>query len=127
MLIPGAINLVSILPAFWLMVHFPTTAVVYAAQAWLTAFAALSGAPVIVTLTEALPKRIRSGVVAVVYAVAITVFGGSTQVLVAWVQQRTASPLSPGFVSSVAAAVGLVAALLIRETAPAVGSRGRLE
>jgi MFS family permease len=119
MLIPGVVALVSVLPGFWLMVHYPTTLVVDGAMAWLTAFAALAGAPVIVTLTEALPRRVRSGVVAVVYALAITVFGGSTQFVVAWLQARTGNPLAPAFVWAAATLLGVVAALLIKETAPA--------
>jgi MHS family citrate/tricarballylate:H+ symporter-like MFS transporter len=119
MLIPNAIALISIIPAFWIMNHYPAPLTVYAAIGWVTAFAALGGAPVIVTLTEALPRRIRSGVVAVVYAVAITVFGGSTQFVVAWLQGRTGDPLSPAFVWTAAGVVGLIAALLIKETAPA--------
>ena len=118
MLIPSLVSLFSIIPGFWLMTHFPTTPVVYAALGWITAFAALGAAPVIVTLTEALPRRIRSGVVAVVYAVAITVFGGSTQFVVVWLQERTGDPMSPAFIWTAAVVLGLVAALLIKETAP---------
>ena len=41
--------------------------------------AALSATPVIITITETLPASIRSGAVAMIYALAISIFGGSTQ------------------------------------------------
>jgi MHS family citrate/tricarballylate:H+ symporter-like MFS transporter len=119
MLIPSAVSLVSIVPAFWVMNRYPNAPAVYAAIAWISVFQALGGAPIIVTLTEALPRRIRSGVVAVVYAVAITVFGGSTQVFVAWLQDRSGQPLAPALVWSLAVVAGLIAALVVKETAPA--------
>jgi MHS family citrate/tricarballylate:H+ symporter-like MFS transporter len=117
-LIPGAVALVSLIPGFWLMVHFPRPLVVDAVIAWISVFSSLAGAPIIVMLTEALPRKVRSGVVSVVYAVAITAFGGSTQFAVAWMLETTKNPLSPAFLWSAAAVVGLIAAFLVRESAP---------
>src|SRR5690606_35751563 len=46
-------------------------------------------------LTESLPKRIRGGAVALIYAVAIAVFGGTAQLVVTWLIRVTNSPLAP--------------------------------
>lgn len=118
MLIPGFILLVSILPAFLVITHFHTVATFYAAVAWLNFLAALSTTPVIVTLTESLPRSIRSGAVATVYAFAISIFGGSTQFALTWLLDVTGNPLAPAFYWTAASVIGLTAMVLVRESAP---------
>jgi MHS family citrate/tricarballylate:H+ symporter-like MFS transporter len=118
MIVPAALLLVSILPCFWLIDQFRTVWVFYGAEAWMVMLAALCGVPVIVTITESLPKSIRSGAVATIYAFAISIFGGSTQFLITWLIDFTNDPLAPAYYWSVAAALGLVAMLLVKESAP---------
>jgi MFS transporter, MHS family, citrate/tricarballylate:H+ symporter len=124
MLIPGFMLLLSIFPAFWVISHYRTTFTLYAAIAWLSALLALSTVPVVTTLTESLPKSIRSGTVATVYAFAISIFGGSTQFTVTRLLQVTDNPLAPAFYWSAAAILGLIAMALVKESAP-VKLRGR--
>ena len=119
MLIPGFVLLASILPAFWVISHFRTTATFYGAVAWLNLLAALSSTPVIVTLTESLPRSIRSGAIATVYAFAISIFGGSTQFTLTWLLGVTANPLAPAYYWTCASVIGLTAMVLVRESAPA--------
>ena len=118
MLIPATLLLISIFPAFWVISHFRTVPTFYAAAAWLTMLAALASTPVICLLTESLPKRIRSGGVAMVYAFAISIFGGSTQVTITFLLQTTGNPLAPAFYWTGAAVVGIIAMALVRESAP---------
>jgi len=73
---------------------------------------------VIVTLTESLPARIRAGTVATVYAFAISIFGGSTQFVITWLIKATGDAMAPAYYWSGALAIGLVAMLLIPESAP---------
>jgi MHS family citrate/tricarballylate:H+ symporter-like MFS transporter len=68
---------------------------------------------------------IRSGVVATVCAVAISVFGGSTQFVVAWLLDVTDDPLAPAYLWLGAASVGLVAMLMVKESAPRFRHHGR--
>jgi hypothetical protein len=82
--------------------------------------ATLAQTPIVVTLTESLPRRIRSGVVATVYAFAISIFGGSTQFLITWLINVTGSPLAPAFYWSGATVIGLLAILGLRESAPGI-------
>jgi len=118
MVIPGALLVLAIVPCFWVISHFESLFALYAAQAVMVMLLALSSVPVVVTLTESLPKSIRSGAVATVYAVAISVFGGSTQFVVAWLLDVTQDPLAPAYLWLGAAAIGLVAMLLVKESAP---------
>ena len=123
MLAPGIVLLLSILPAFWIISHYRTTLTFYAAIAWLTILTALSTTPVIVTLTESLPKRIRSGAVATIYAFAISIFGGSTQFTLTWLLDVTKDPLAPAYYWTVAATIGLIAMALVKESAPVAINR----
>ncbi len=118
MLIPGFTLLASILPAFWIINTYRTTFTFYAAVAWLNLLAGLSATPVIVTLTESLPRSIRSGAVAIVYAFAISIFGGSTQMVVTALIRWTGDPLMPAYYWTGALVIGLTAMALVRESAP---------
>jgi MFS family permease len=118
MVIPGVLLLVSILPCFWLIAHVPSVWVLYGTEAWMVLLASLSSVPAIVTITESLPPAIRSGAVALIYAFAISIFGGSTQFVITALLKWTGNPLAPAVYWSVALAVGLVAMALVKESAP---------
>jgi MFS transporter, MHS family, citrate/tricarballylate:H+ symporter len=124
MLIPGIVQLFCVLPAFWVIAHYRTTVAFYAMMALVTVLQALSTPPVIVVLTEQLPKRVRSGVVAVVYAFAIATFGGSTQFMLTWLLAVTQNPLAPAYYWIAALVVGLIAMALVKESAPVKTGRG---
>jgi MFS family permease len=71
-----------------------------------------------VALAEGLPKNIRGGAFATIYAVAIASFGGTAQLVVAWLIHVTGNALAPAWYMLFAAAVGLAAMAMMRETAP---------
>jgi MFS transporter, MHS family, citrate/tricarballylate:H+ symporter len=118
MLIPGVLLLVCILPAFQVISHFRTMATLVGATAVLSILLDLSVCPMVTWLTESLPSSIRSGGVAVVYALAIATFGGSTQYTVTWLTKATGNPLAPAWYWTGAAIVGLAAMFAARESAP---------
>ena len=72
-----------------------------------------------VALAEGLPKNIRGGAFATIYAVAIATFGGTAQLIVTWLIHATGNALAPAWYMMFATAVGLVAMTMMRETAPA--------
>ena len=80
--------------------------------------AGLSSTPAIIAITESLPPAIRSGSVALIYAFAISIFGGSTQFVITALIKWTGNPLAPALYWSVAMAIGLVAMSLVKESAP---------
>jgi MFS family permease len=118
MMLPYLVMVFVIMPGFWLAVHHPAAWVLYGVMGFLSFLFALSSPPVIVALTEALPMRIRSGAVATIYAFAISIFGGSTQFIVAWLIRVTGNPLAPGWYWTGAAAVGLAVMAFLPESAP---------
>src|SRR5690349_22022561 len=123
MIVPGVLLVLSILPCFWVLTHYRAVWTMYGAEAVMAMFAAVSSVPVIVTLTEQLPARIRSGAVATIYAFAISIFGGSTQFVIKLLIDRTGNPLAPAWYWTGAAIVGLVAMALVRESAPVRAAR----
>lgn len=118
MIIPWVVLLVMIGPCFWAISHFRTAAVLFGATALLAAASSISASSVLVAVTESLPKRARSATLALVYAVAISIFGGSAQFNVAWLSGVLHSDLAPAGYMAVGVAVGLAAMLMMRETAP---------
>jgi len=118
MIWPMAIATALIMPGFWLLSQLPGPATLYSVTFVLRLLLSMATATAFITLAEALPLRVRSGAIAVVYAVATSVFGGSTQFVVAWLTGVTGDPLAPAWYMLVAALLGLVAMSLARETAP---------
>jgi hypothetical protein len=50
---------------------------------------------------------VRSSGLAVSYALAVSVFGGSTQFVVAWLTHATGNPMSPAFYVMLSSAISL--------------------
>jgi MFS family permease len=118
MIIPEIFLLLSIFPCFWVITHTKSVQTIYVAEIVMAMFAALASTPVIVTITETFPKHIRSGAVALIYAFAISIFGGSTQFVIKLLIARTGNPLAPAYYWTAAGAVGLTAMCLVKESAP---------
>jgi MFS transporter, MHS family, citrate/tricarballylate:H+ symporter len=116
----GAVVLLAVLlvPAYLAMTELRSVPVVYIATAILAALQAFFTAPALITVTELLPKAVRSGSLATIYAVATAVFGGSTQVAIKALSDFTGSPLAPAWYLTGAVLVGGIAMALNRETAP---------
>ena len=60
----------------------------------------------------------RSGSLSIIYAVAISVFGGTTQLVETWLIHVSGSVLAPAWYLMGATLVGVVAMSLMKETAP---------
>lgn len=118
MLAATAVLALAILPAYSLMLSRPSPFVLYAAVALVGVPAALAAAPVLVAITESFSPRLRSFAVGTIYAVAIAIFGGTTQVAVAALTHATHQPLAPAWYRLAATVLGLAAMLLLPETAP---------
>jgi MFS family permease len=70
-------------------------------------------------ITESLPKRIRGGALAMMYATSIALFGGTTQLVITWLIHIMGNPRAPAWHLVAATAVGQIAFMLILESAPA--------
>jgi len=107
-----------LVPAYLLMTELKSAPVVFGAMGILAALQAFLANPALVTVTESLPKAARSGALAIIYAVAVSAFGGSTQFAVKALIDLTGSPLAPAWYMTGAVIIGGIAMSLMRETAP---------
>jgi len=118
MILPTLFVCLITLPAFWLLTIAPGKASLFVVGCGLRLSIGVALSAVLVHITEDFPARIRSGALAIVYALAISIFGGSTQFVVAWLTGVTGSPLAPAWYMAAAAVVGFAALCFARETAP---------
>jgi MHS family citrate/tricarballylate:H+ symporter-like MFS transporter len=126
MLAATAVVLVVALPAFWVISQYRNAAALYGMTALLRTAIAFAQAASLVAITESLPRRVRSGSLSVIYALAISIFGGSTQFAVQWLIETTGDPLVPAWYLLAATTVGFGAMLAMRESAPrAISGRSR--
>lgn len=118
MIIPWLFLAVAVFPCFWMLERLRTAAALYSACAVLACISTLSSATIIVAITESLPRRVRSGGIAIIYALAISVFGGSAQFFIAWLIRATGNPLAPAWYMFCGVVIGIVVLFQLPETAP---------
>lgn len=113
------INLVMVLPVFLWIIHTRSALALIVGLTALGFVGSIGTGAFFTALSESLPKRIRGGAFAIIYASAIALFGGTTQLVITWLIHVTGSPMAPAWYLLVASAVGLAAMMLILESAPA--------
>jgi MHS family citrate/tricarballylate:H+ symporter-like MFS transporter len=118
MILPWSLLAVLITPAFYLASHVRQAWGLFLAVAVMSILQAIATASMLTAIAESLPRRARSAGFALVYALAIAVFGGSAQFNVAWLTRVTHSPLAPGWYMVAGVVLGLAGMLAMRETAP---------
>lgn len=102
-------------PAFVIINRHHTVAALLLMSGLMSALNSL-GAVVLVVIPELFPKSVRSAGLSTAYAVAVTVFGGTTQFVVTWLIHATGNPLSPAWYLIGTSAIGVIAILMIAET-----------
>lgn len=106
------------IPCFILMSQLRTPLALYAGTALMSTLLSLSLPAIMSSLSESLPQHMRSGGIGIIYAIAISVFGGTAQFVVAWLTDVSGSPLAPSWYMCSALVVGICGMILMRETAP---------
>jgi MFS transporter, MHS family, citrate/tricarballylate:H+ symporter len=112
------ISAALLLPALSFALAHPSALALYAATAAVTIPGSLGSAAILVAITESFPPSMRCLAVGLVYAGAISVFGGSAQFVVQWLIDTTHQPMAPAYYRFAASLVGLVALMLLPESAP---------
>jgi predicted MFS family arabinose efflux permease len=117
LILPWLALIVLAVPAFSLLSLMRTPTALLATTAALSLFHIFGSTPALLLFIEALPARIRAGALGLIYALAIALFGGTTQLveraLIGW----TGNPAAPGWYMMAAILAGLAGVLLIREPA----------
>jgi MFS family permease len=106
-------------PVFMMIVDQRSTFALLFGVAVLSILLNVSSGAFYVAFIEILPKRVRGGIFATVYATAIAVFGGSTQPFIAWLIHVSGSPMAPAWYLLFSSVLALVAMYLMTESAPA--------
>jgi MFS family permease len=116
MILPRIALLVAVYPAFLLLVTVTTTGVLVFVTALLTLLGVLSGSAALTALTEAFPNEARSSGLAISYAISVSVFGGTTQFIIAWLIGTTGDRLSPAYYVILTSVISLWAMFKLPET-----------
>ena len=118
MIWPSLLHFALILPIYYWITEARSAVALLVGIVALSVLSSISTGAFYAAVTETLPKRIRGGAFAMVYAISIAVFGGSTQLVITWLIQVTGSPMAPAWYLVGAGAIGLSARWLIVESAP---------
>ena len=114
----GRIMLIALLyPAFWLMNHFPSLPVVMCLNVVLMLFYTMGSAPAFALMPENFPRHLRASYLASAYAVSVSVFGGTAQLVVAWLISITGNTMVPAWYMLVCVVISLIAVSRFDETA----------
>jgi MHS family citrate/tricarballylate:H+ symporter-like MFS transporter len=118
MIWPYLAYLLLVLPVFFLIVDFRSAAALTIGLTILLFLASFNVGAFYAAVTESLPKRIRAGAFATMYASSIAVFGGTTQLVITWLIHVSGNPMAPAWYLFGAAIVGQIALWLMLESAP---------
>src|SRR5262249_37002951 len=102
-------------PTFYLLDAFRSPSALFGATALITLLHIFGSSAAILLFIQAVPARVRAGSLSLVYALAIAIFGGSTQLVEKLLIRWTGSPIAPGWYMTFAVIAGLIGTLLLRE------------
>jgi MFS family permease len=116
MIVPRLVLMAAVYPAFLLLVTFTSTGTLIFVTALVTVLGALSAAAATAALAAAFPNEVRSSGIAIAYAISVSVFGGTTQFVIAWLIGTTGDRLSPAYYLIATSAISLWAMFRLPET-----------
>ncbi len=118
MILPWLCLAFAVFPCFMLLERERSSFALYLACGVLACASTLSASASLIAVNESLPHRVRSGAFGIIYALSISIFGGSAQFLVAWLTRLTGNPLAPAWYMIGGVIVGLIAQSAMPESAP---------
>jgi len=114
MIFPRIVLLLAVYPTFALLVRFSTLGALVVATSLLTLLGTLSQPAMLTALSDVFPNHVRGSGLAISYALSVSVFGGTTQFMIAWLIGTTGDQLSPAYYVILTSVVGLWAMLKLR-------------
>ena len=113
---PRALIALLAVPAFLWLVRDPSAMAVYAVTFLLSALSSVNAAAIIVAIPESLPRAVRSAGLSIVYALAVSIFGGSTNYVVNKLVAVSGDKLMPAYYLVGFSVLGTIAAWMMPET-----------
>jgi MHS family proline/betaine transporter-like MFS transporter len=117
LLIGRTVLLLLLYPAFWTFNHFPMLPVVLSVTPILIIFYSMGSASEFSLMTESFPKRVRATGISIAYAISVTVFGGTSQLVATWLLKVTGNHMAPAWYVGACVLISLFAISQLRETA----------
>ncbi|MCW1428416.1 MFS transporter [Novosphingobium sp. JCM 18896] len=115
---PASAFVCAVVPCFaWIDAARDATTFV-TAMVLLASLSFLTQASIYATISEGLPTRIRARGFALIYALPVALIGGATQLVVTWLLEVTGTPMALAWYLTGTSLIGLVAMILVPETAP---------
>ena len=112
---PWTALIVLAVPAFYLLDALRTPSALFGVTALLTLVHIFGSSAAVLLFMLALPARVRAGALSLTYALAIAIFGGSTQLVEKLLIRWTGNPVAPGWYMTAAVIAGLIGAIMLRE------------
>ena len=106
--------LVTAYPAMWWLVSAPSFARLMIVELWFAFFYASYNGAMAVFLTEIMPVEMRISGFSLAYSLATAIFGGFTPLICTWLIRVTGNRAMPGAWLSMAAVIGLTAAVALK-------------
>jgi MHS family citrate/tricarballylate:H+ symporter-like MFS transporter len=108
-----ALQALIMIPMFMTVVATGSPAVLWGGAAVFSFVNSIYSTNTLVFITERLPAAIRGRSTGLIYAVSISVFGGSTQFTVAWLTKILNSPMAPAWYATAIVALSFMASLFL--------------
>nr|WP_086386705.1 MFS transporter [Caballeronia sordidicola] len=108
---------IALWPAFWLFNCFPVLPVVIPLMVFMLLCYSMGSATEFALMSESFPRRIRVTGISIAYALAVTLFGGTAQLVVTALIRMTGSNLAPAGYVSASLLISLIAVTKLKETA----------
>ncbi|MDM0112753.1 MFS transporter [Variovorax sp. J22R133] len=116
MLWPRVALAVLTVPAFTLLIHYPSLGMLLAVTTFLSALMGITGAASLTAIPELLPRSIRATGLSIAYAVGVSLFGGTTQFVVTWLIGVTGNPAAPAWYVAGTSVITVLAMLALPES-----------
>ncbi len=115
LLVPWLLLIGFVVPVFTILSQTRTATALLMSTGVLSLLHILGSTPAVLLFVQALPARVRAGATGLVYALALAIFGGTTQFLETLLIRWTGNPVAPGWYMMGAVTVALIGALFIPE------------
>ena len=115
---PQIVLVLLIVPAFGWLLSLRSVGVLIAVNLLFSALGGLKEGSVYAAIAESLNPAIRARGFSLIYALPVTIFGGTTQLLLTWLLKVTGTPMSIAWYLAGVQVIGLIAMLLLPESAP---------
>lgn len=116
MLWPRVALLLLVYPAFMLLINYTNFFTLACVTTLLAGLTAISGAAAVVTILEQFPSHVRALGMSIAYAVGVTVFGGTAQLVITWLISVTGDPAAPALYVIATSVITLLAIWMMQET-----------